>query len=144
MKEVVIEFHETGPCLVDVQKIIKTWNDKTGIYVWGVQYTLIQHGEGEARELKVQINYEQAQQIIQGLKLVMVQDTVFRSGQSYKSRKFINSEITRFYKLLPKKFKAYVTAVDDGCNGDAHDLKLEIITLEDVIKSYQVAIGLRS
>ena len=78
MQELIKEFKETGPCLVDVEKVVSAWNDKFFISQYQDKYTLIEQIELFKEErYKCVISEEQAVDIIKKASLLQIKSTFF-------------------------------------------------------------------
>jgi len=104
MKDLIIEFKDTGPCKVDVDKVVSAWNDEFSISQWHEEYRLIKHYEDDSIS-KATISSEQAHQIIGRLRLLKIQDALFVNGKTYRSESNIISEKKRLQKILNKKIQ---------------------------------------
>lgn len=101
MEELIKEFKETGPCLVDVEKVVSAWNNKFSISQYGDKYTLVEQIELYKEEhYKVVITEEQAIQIIEKAGLLQIKSTIFLKASTWRSKSNIISEIERFEKIL--------------------------------------------
>jgi hypothetical protein len=101
MQELIKEFKETGPCLVDVEKVVSAWNDKFFISQYQDKYTLIEEIELFKEEhYKCVISEEQAVDIIKKASLLQIKYTFFKQASTYRSRSNIISEIDRLEKIL--------------------------------------------
>lgn len=101
------EFNNTGICVLDLDYVCKTWKDKFLITTWKVdhnttKYQFIIQARGKAGT-KAEISPAQAQEIIDRLELVHVENAVFKSGGSYHTREFIKAERKRFIELKEQK-----------------------------------------
>lgn len=97
VSDVVVDYQQTGTCKVDVDLVCKLWNHTWGIYQWNDQYRLIKMLRlgTESNTLKVQITSEQANEIIDRLKLdgekgTFLSATTWRQSEIYwqKHREF--------------------------------------------------------
>ncbi len=101
MEEFVKTFKDTGPCEVDVQKVVDSWNDKMSISQWQNDYRLIQLVELFKEEaFKLTITKDQALEIISKARLLPIQSDIFKSGITWRSESMILSEIERFKNIL--------------------------------------------
>lgn len=89
LNDIVTNFQSTGNCEVDVDLVCDKWNHTWCLNQWVNEdenkFTLIKFkrlGTPNTR-IKVQISIEQAQQIIDKLKLDR-EDTMFRSGKTWR------------------------------------------------------------
>lgn len=104
MEELIKEFKETGNCIVDVDKVISSWNDKFCISQWHEEYRLIEYIELYKEDAhKVGISKEQALEIIEKLKLLPIRSSFFRSATTWRSKSNIVSEKNRIENLLKDK-----------------------------------------
>lgn len=76
MGDIVIEFKNTGPCLVDIKEVAKAWDYRFLISEYENDFQLIQYLRkgSDIRKLRVTISPEQAQEIIKELQLVKSTD----------------------------------------------------------------------
>lgn len=72
MGDIVVEFKNTGPCLVDVKEVAKAWDYRFLLSEYENDFQLIQYLRkgSDIRKLRVTISPEQAQEIIKELELV--------------------------------------------------------------------------
>ncbi len=101
MSEIIKEYHMTGPCLIDIDLLEKKWDHRFWLKQWKDEFTLIKYlrrGSGST-DIKCSITNEQAQEIIQRLKLVQTKNLMFNSASSW--RKEGQSELD----MLPQKRK---------------------------------------
>lgn len=72
MDQFVTEYHLTGNCVVDIDLIEKKWDHRFVLYDYENQYQFVKYLRrgSSSREVKCDISLEQAQEIIQRLKLV--------------------------------------------------------------------------
>ncbi len=126
MQELIKEFKETGPCLVDVEKVVSAWNDKFFISQYQDKYTLIEQIELFKEErYKCVISEEQAVDIIKKASLLQIKSTFFKQASTYRSRSNIISEIDRLEKIL----------------NEGKLTQPEIRVLKDTIDSYKEALN---
>ena len=98
MQEIIKEFNMTGACVIDIDALETAWDHRFWLSQWKDEYRLIQYlrrGSGKTK-IKCGISQEQAQEIIERLKLVSTQ-SLFASGASW--RKDGDSELD----MQPKK-----------------------------------------
>ena len=98
----LIEFSETGICVLDINKVCAKWNDKTYISQYHDEYSFVIYGKGKSYQ-KVKISEEQAKEVIAKLKLASIQNSLLVQGKSYKKRDFIQGEIERVNLLVEEK-----------------------------------------
>ena len=108
MSKYITDFQKTGISTINVDLVCKDWNDRFLISTWvnndEEKYTFIVNGKRKNKVLcKTQISKEQAFVIINRLKLIHVEDSLFRSGGSFRSESFIHSEIERITKIKHQK-----------------------------------------
>jgi hypothetical protein len=101
MKKFITHFVETGPCTVNVNKVVKAWDNKFSISRYHDKYTLVR-GKGE-RCAKITITSEQAKEIISKAKLLPIQDSFFRHGVTFRSKENIESELARLENIEQEK-----------------------------------------
>lgn len=114
-KSLIKNYAETGPCELDIEEVIKQWNDKFVIFLHksnpvlgdGDQYRLIVYKRlgREATNLKVTITPEQAIELINRLELKEVKDSIFILASHFKTRDCIQREYTSLFKLMGKKYE---------------------------------------
>lgn len=102
MKKLITEFNQTGDCKIDVAKVVKAWNDKFSISQYHEEYRLIKQGRGQ-NCAKVTISKEQAEILIDKLKLLPIQSGMLRFGKTYRTESNIISEKNRIQKILDEK-----------------------------------------
>ena len=103
----ISKFQDTGECEVYVDKVVKTWNEKTfAISQYQEEYTLIKYRLNSAStRLKCKISEAQAKEIIEKLHLAKIVNSMFRSASTYRSREHVISEIIRLAKIEAKKIE---------------------------------------
>lgn len=71
MENLVTEYQETGPCVLNIDLIEKTWDHRFVLYEYQNQFefTKFTRRGSSCREIKCTISNEQAQEIIGRLKL---------------------------------------------------------------------------
>lgn len=121
MNPLIKTFNTTGYCEVHVDKVVKAWNKKFFINRYDEKYTLCKHNRGESYYLKVQISPVQAAEIISKANLLPIPDSFFKKSMTYRNKEMIISEIERFNALEKEK-------------------RQELITLTNIIRSYQTAL----
>lgn len=119
MHNLIIEFNTTGPCKVDVDKVVAGWSNEFSISRWHDDYRLI---EGNSEDCaKVTITQEQAQEIISKANLLQIKDALFKNGSTYRSKENIESELKRLKDIKPTD-------------------KNQSIVLAETVKSYEAAL----
>lgn len=108
MSKYITEFNTTGNSTVNVNLICKHWNERFSICTWinttDEKYTFVVYGKRKNRRLcKTQISKEQANQIIEKLKLIHIRSGLFRSGGAYHSKEYVMSECERLQKIKEEK-----------------------------------------
>lgn len=104
MKKLITEFNQTGNCTIDVVKTVKAWTDKFSISQYHEEYRLIKQGRGQ-NYAKITISKEQAEILIDKLKLLPIQSRMLRHGKTYKTESNIISEKNRIQKIVDEKHK---------------------------------------
>lgn len=102
MEKLITEFNQTGNCIVDVAKVVKAWTDKFSISQYHEEYRLIKQGRGH-NYAKVTISKEQAEILIDKLKLLPIQSGMLRHGRTYRTESNIISEMERIQKIQSEK-----------------------------------------
>jgi hypothetical protein len=102
MKELIINFEQTGICEVATEKVIKKWTDKFSISQYHEEYTLVKQGRG-TNYAKIRISQTQAEEIIVGLNLLPIKSGLLRNAKTFKTRDIIISEINRISKIQQEK-----------------------------------------
>ena len=86
MNNIIIEFNETGLCLIDIDKVVKGWTEKCSISRWHNEYKLIRIKYKKVVALKVNISEKQAKELINKLGLVEIKSATFTNGSTYRLR----------------------------------------------------------
>lgn len=102
MKKLIKEFNQTGNCIIDVEKVVKVWTDKFSISQYHDEYRLIKQGRGHDCA-KVSISKEQAEILIDKLKLLRIQSVMLIHGRTYRTEINIISEKNRIQKIIDEK-----------------------------------------
>lgn len=102
MKNIITQFNETGNCTIDVAKVAKVWTDKFSIYKYHEEYRLIKQGRWH-NLVKVTISKEQAEMLIDKLKLLPIQSTILRHVKTYRTESYIIAEMERIHKIKIEK-----------------------------------------
>jgi hypothetical protein len=102
MKKLITEFNQTGNCTIDVAKVVKAWTNKFSISQYHEEYRLIKQGRGQ-NCAKVTISKEQAEMLIDKLKLLPIQSGMLRHGRTYRTESNIISEMERIQKIQSEK-----------------------------------------
>ena len=102
MKKLITKFEETGICEVDTEKVSKAWTNKFSISQYHEKFTLVKQYRGE-NCAKVQIAENQANEIIEKLKLLPIQSGLFRHAKTYRTESNIISEMERIQKIQTEK-----------------------------------------
>ncbi len=102
MEEFITLFKDTGPCEVDVAKVVAAWTNAFSISQHKDEYRLIEQLMMYEEEcFKVTISKEQALEIIANLKLLPIKSSFFRNATTWRTESNILSETKRLEKLLP-------------------------------------------
>ena len=83
IKDILVEFNNTGDCKVDVDKLVDGFTNLFYIIQWYEQYTLIQSNVRGATTGRVQISEEQARQIINRLSLESTCSLLFNNSKKW-------------------------------------------------------------
>lgn len=98
MKKLISEFYPTGICRLNVVNVVKAWSNKFSISQFHDEYKFVKTGRGGNYQT-VAISKVQADYLIEVLKLLPIQCTLFKNGKTYKTESFILSEIDRIQEL---------------------------------------------
>jgi hypothetical protein len=85
MKKLITEFNQTGNCIIDVAKVVKSWNDNFSISQYHEDYKLVKQFRGNSYA-KVMISKEQAEILIDKLKLLPIQSGMLRFGKHIEQK----------------------------------------------------------
>jgi hypothetical protein len=102
MKKLITEFNQTGNCIIDVAKVVKSWNDNFSISQYHEDYKLVKQFRGNSYA-KVMISKEQAEILIDKLKLLPIQSGMLRFGKTYRTESNVISEMERIQEVLAEK-----------------------------------------
>ena len=102
MKNLITEFNQVGICKIDVEKVVKAWTDKFLISQYHEEFALIKQGR-QKNYTKVAISKEQAEILIDKLKLLPIQSGLFRHVKNYRTESGINSERDSDIKMITDK-----------------------------------------
>lgn len=85
---IYIKYVLTGECEVNVNEVIRKWDEHCLISQWHQQYKLCmgnpdKYGEGQ---LKAIISKRQAKEIIVELDLMPIQSEIFKNGKSWRKQ----------------------------------------------------------
>lgn len=85
MAEIIKHFNMTGPCVIDIDILEKSWDHRFCLSQWKDEFRLIQYVRRGSSNTKIKctISSEQAQEIIERLELVRTQ-SLFTSGASWR------------------------------------------------------------
>lgn len=107
MSKYLKEYQQIGNCILNLDLIIKDWSNKFSISTYtGAEtiHTLVINSRRKGEyELKVKISKEDAEYLINKLELKHCKSPVFNSGGTYHTQKFIDTELSRYHKLLQEK-----------------------------------------
>jgi len=108
MSKYISEFQQSGISTLDMNLVLKNWNDMFFISTWknedGEKYTFVIKGKRKNTILcKTQISKEQTNEIVLKMKLIHVKDSSFISAGCYYTKSFIDSEINRITELKKEK-----------------------------------------
>lgn len=65
----ITEFHDTGPCPIDIEKAVKCWTKRCIISKWKDEYRIIRYTHKTNVAMKVTISSEDAKILIEKLDL---------------------------------------------------------------------------
>jgi TATA-box binding protein (TBP) (component of TFIID and TFIIIB) len=104
--DIVTKFNDTGDCEINIDNVVKYWNNKFSISKFDNKYTLLIKGRGkENYNLKVQISARDAGGIINELNLIGVQSAIFTSGKTYITLADAEKEMHRLIELSNERIK---------------------------------------
>lgn len=97
MNEIIKEFNMTGSCLIDIELLGEKWDHRFWLSQWQDDFRLIKYLRrgSSCTDIKCGISKEQAQEIIQRLKLVQTQSVMFNSGSSWRKEGQSESDMRR-------------------------------------------------
>jgi hypothetical protein len=124
MKKFIKKFELIGICEIHVDRVVKAWTDKFSISRYENSYKFVRQYRG-ANMASVQISEEQANEVINRLKLLPIQSSLFRFGVTYRSKDNILREKERIMKV-------YNERVD------------EISVLKSVIREFEGALNYKN
>lgn len=72
MDKLIKEYQMTGPCVLDIEQVIKLWDHRFVIYEYekNFQFVKLLRRGSDSREIKCDITVNKAEELIQKLKLV--------------------------------------------------------------------------
>lgn len=121
-KKYIKEFRLTGELEVFTDLVCEDWDSGFSLLLWKNQketrYTLLKIGGSKTPELESIISEEQALEMIERLKLLNVKGSIFSSGSSFHTRKYIEIKIEEFYEKLQgiKQQKAFLEGILEKYN----------------------------
>ena len=128
MEELITQFEQTGPCVVDIDKVATAWNDHFSISQYDENYRLIQQIElFKEPAYKITISKSQAFEIIEKVKLLPIRCTFLALATTWRTSSNIISEKNRLEKILDDK------------TGKA--TSEEIRVLKSIISSYETSLS---
>lgn len=99
MKKLITEIIDNGICVVDIDKVIKTCDDRYLISKSLIGYELLRH-ESIGNYAKITISKEQAEILISKLNLLPIKSVMTKNVTSYRTESGILHERKRVKKLL--------------------------------------------
>jgi hypothetical protein len=69
LNKCITEFHDTGPCGIDIEKAVKCWTKRCIISKWRDEYRIVRYSYKRHIALKVTISVEDAKELISRLNL---------------------------------------------------------------------------
>ena len=135
MEDLIVEFKQTGPCTVDVDKVVNAWTDEFSISQWEEEYRLIKGNKEECA--KVTITPEQAKEIISKAKLLPIKSSLFRSGVTHRSKSNIESEMKRIQGIYEQKRTEYLDIKNPL---EMHEKQQELGIIKSVITEFENAL----
>jgi len=105
MKNVITKFNSTGPCEVNLENLYKIWDNRFTISKWGDdKYTLLAHRKNSPKYLlKCDISIEDAEAIIEKLRLVKIQSSIFNSGSTFMNKDVAKEQMEKLQKSYENK-----------------------------------------
>lgn len=134
MKKILKKFIPDGISFVNIDKAISAWNDTFIISQFRYDYSLIKYSRGKNYS-KVKISKEQANELIDKLKLKQIQSSTFKSGKTYITKSLLVSELKRFFELKNK-----ITLDIEKLNSAKESKLQEINALNESIYEYSTAV----
>jgi hypothetical protein len=82
----ITKFNETGICEIDVDILVKKWNDLFSISQWHDEYRLIKLKKKNITENKIKITISEDQffELKRKLNLYQFRSTLFRNGSTWR------------------------------------------------------------
>lgn len=86
MSEIIKQFNNTGPCIIDIDVLAEKWDHRFLLSQWQEQFKLVQYLRrgSAATKIKCAISIEQAKEIIDTLKLEQEKSGIFTSGSTWR------------------------------------------------------------
>jgi hypothetical protein len=120
MENLIQEFNQIGDSILNIEEVIKNWNNSFSISGWvnenEEKYRLIVHSDisQEQPDIKTKISKEQAFELINKLNLIKASSSTFRSGCSWHKKDYYHFEINRLNDLIKEKScdKEFIDALD--------------------------------
>ncbi len=96
----ILEFRESGPCVIDVPAVCKAWDHRFLLSQWGEEFRLIKYARkgSSITSIKCTISPAQANELIAELKLVKQPEYFFSSGHSWRKADWDHCDMMRVYK----------------------------------------------
>lgn len=89
--EIVTKFNQTGACEIDINNLIKYWNNSFILSQWNEEFTLVKYKNKSfrVREFKIQIDGKTANELIKQLGLMQGKSELFASGSTWISPRIL-------------------------------------------------------
>lgn len=86
MNKIVTDYQDTGICTIDIDRVVKKWNNLFFIAQWHDEYRLIKYKQKNSpvTTLKITISEAQAKELAEKLKLTRVQDVTFKNVATWR------------------------------------------------------------
>lgn len=103
-KSYFLEISKTGPCVLNIDYVVKKWNNNFGLYQYHDEFRFVVMKKAQ-KFIDVLISIEQANELIEKLKLISVNDYILRNAKTYRTEQYIVMEKNRIQKLIDEKSK---------------------------------------
>lgn len=88
MSDIIKEFKDTGPCIIDLEVLEKKWDHRFLLSQWENEFRLIQYLRrgSSMTQIKCIISLEQAREIITKLDLEQEKSGIFKHGSTWRKK----------------------------------------------------------
>lgn len=88
MSDIIKEFKDTGPCIIDIELLKKKWDHRFVLSQWKDEFRLIQYLRrgSSSTKIKCTISTEQAKEMISKLSLEEEKSGMFSSGSTWRKK----------------------------------------------------------